>query len=241
VGTPSLTARAFRGAIAVIATALVLSNAATAFADPAPVEEGARQHYRRGTAAYNLGNYQEAAKEYEQAYGATLDPALLFNIAQSYRLAGDRKKAITTYRSYLRSAPKGDQRHLAELKLKELESQPNADQPATGTATPPSYHPITAPLAPVSPPFLPPAAPPTSTFATDTSTPAPSPPAGLTLDSTPAALTLEREAAPPLYKRWPFWAVTGAAVVAIVVGTIVLTGGSSNPSPDTDLGTMRFR
>lgn len=48
----------------------------------------AREHYRRGTNAFNLGHYLEAVKEYEAAYQLKEDPALLFNIAQAYRLAG---------------------------------------------------------------------------------------------------------------------------------------------------------
>ncbi len=56
---------------------------------------------------------------------------MLFNIAQSYRLAGESEKAITAYRSFIRSAPKSDQRGLAEAKVRELEQQRAARPPAT--------------------------------------------------------------------------------------------------------------
>jgi tetratricopeptide (TPR) repeat protein len=221
--------RAGRDAVAVFVAVGVMVLAIgglTARAQAGVVEDAAHEHYRRGTAAYNLGKYQEAAKEYEQAYEATLDPALLFNVAQAYRLAGDRKRAITTYRSYLRSAPNGAERGLAELKLKELESQPNAEAPPV---------PPPAPEQPVAPgPSSPSPAPPGPLATPDLQAEGTGPPS-----SPPAAVTLERDAEPaaatPLYKRWPFWAVTGAVAAAIVVA-----GGSSNASPDTNLGTMRF-
>src|SRR6185295_15455946 len=149
-----------------------------------------------------LGRYQDAAREYEQAYEATLDAALLFNIAQAYRLAGDRRKAITTYRSYLRAAPTGAQRGLAEAKLKELESQPD-------TVTPPpevAPRPVRESPAPVAPAVTP----------AETAAPPSAPAAAVLVAPAPASAlpTLERSPEPaatsPFYTRWPFWAVTGA-------------------------------
>lgn len=46
----------------------------------------ARQHYERGTTLYDLGKYIDAAHEYEAAFDAHSDPALLFKIGQAYRL-----------------------------------------------------------------------------------------------------------------------------------------------------------
>ena len=47
---------------------------------------------RKATAAYNLGRYTEAAKEYETAYEKTLDPNMLFNVGQAWRLAGNGRR-----------------------------------------------------------------------------------------------------------------------------------------------------
>ena len=107
--------------------------------------DGAKEHYRLGTAAYNLGKYAEAAQEYELSYRATLDPALLFNVAQAYRLAGDRKKALTAYKSYLRSAPDGEKRELAEAKVHEIEAALNYDDPFSGGSVGPTSKPEKAP------------------------------------------------------------------------------------------------
>jgi tetratricopeptide (TPR) repeat protein len=60
----------------------------------------AREHYRKGSKAYDLGHYQDAIREYEAAYTIKDDPALLFNIAQAYRLAGDYPNAIRSYKSF---------------------------------------------------------------------------------------------------------------------------------------------
>ncbi len=83
-----------------------------------PPNEEVKAQVRKATGEYNLGQYVEAARDYEAAYLQTLDPNLLFNVAQSFRLAGDTDKAITAYRSYLRSNPRGEQRALAEGKLR---------------------------------------------------------------------------------------------------------------------------
>src|SRR5438552_1929152 len=66
--------------------------------------EAAREHSNTATAAYNLGQYLEASREFEAAYKLVQDPAFLFNLGQAYRLGGDPEKALTAYRSYLRNA-----------------------------------------------------------------------------------------------------------------------------------------
>src|SRR5205814_1320420 len=65
----------------------------------------AMEHYRKGTRAYDLGRFTEAAAEYEKAYEAKETPALLYNLGQAYRGAGELQKALNCYRAYLRNAP----------------------------------------------------------------------------------------------------------------------------------------
>src|SRR5437899_1197325 len=64
----------------------------------------AMEHYRKGTRAYDLGRFLEAATEYEKAYEAKETPALLYNLGQAYRGAGELQKALNCYRAYLRNA-----------------------------------------------------------------------------------------------------------------------------------------
>jgi tetratricopeptide (TPR) repeat protein len=199
----------------------VLSS--TALAAESDKEE-ARAHVRKATATYNLGRYTEAAKEYEAAYELTLDQNLLFNVAQCYRLAGDRERAITAYKSFIRSASPSEQRDLARSKLRELEER--RDSGSATTVAP-------AAASPVAPP---PAAPSVGSVA------APPPPAPL--DSAAASLAAppasEPPAPSPFYKRWPFWTAVGAVVVGGVVLAVLLSRGSDDLAMSPTLGTKEY-
>ena len=72
--------------------------------------DSARTHYQRATSLYDVGRFAEAAQEYEAAYQLKNDPALLFNLGQAYRYAGDFGRAIFAYRGYLRRVPQADNR-----------------------------------------------------------------------------------------------------------------------------------
>jgi tetratricopeptide (TPR) repeat protein len=101
----------------------------------------AREHFRRGTVLYDLRRYHEAAKEYEKAFEAKDDPALLFNIAQAYRFAGEYDDAIGAFRSYLRRLPQAPNRAEVEQRLAELQQLSEARKhsersPPTGTLAP---------------------------------------------------------------------------------------------------------
>ncbi len=63
---------------------------------------GARKHNERAMAAFALERYDVAAEEYEAAFEQKPLPELLYNAAQSYRLAGKKERAIRLYQSYLR-------------------------------------------------------------------------------------------------------------------------------------------
>src|SRR4051812_33363495 len=99
--------------IAVLAT--LLGPAANAADDP-------KKLFETATAEFNLGHYEKAAGMYEEIYKITLEPVLLYNIAQAHRLGGDFDKAVFFYRGYLRAQPQAKnhvevQRRIAELEL----------------------------------------------------------------------------------------------------------------------------
>jgi tetratricopeptide (TPR) repeat protein len=102
----------------------------------------AREHFRRGSTAYDLGRFLDAAHEYEAAYEAKADPSLLFNIGQSYRFVPDYPKAILAFKAYLRNAPNAPNRAEVETRIFEMQQQPprtNAPlspQPGAPTAAP---------------------------------------------------------------------------------------------------------
>src|SRR5262245_15108153 len=128
------------GVVATIGVAILTCGAPVADAATPQEMEAARASARRAEAAYNLGHYAEAAGEFEAAYRILLDPALLFNVAQSWRLANQPDKALTVYRSYLRTAPaNADKRQEAQRWQQELERKlatPKEPAGAPRTTTP---------------------------------------------------------------------------------------------------------
>jgi tetratricopeptide (TPR) repeat protein len=93
---------------------------------PADAVALARQHARQGTALYNLDRFGPALAEYEAAYLAAPDPALLYNIGQCQRRLGRRGEALDYYRKYLRAAPRAGNREEVERHIRELESTAQA-------------------------------------------------------------------------------------------------------------------
>lgn len=118
-------------------------------------KESARAEYQEGTAAYNLGRFDEAAQHYEAAYKLVPDPNMLFNIAQSYRMAGRLEQALPVFRGFLReSPPNAPNRPLAEKlaedirrKLEEKKATPPPSVPRTDLQAP-----VPAPTPPYAPP-----------------------------------------------------------------------------------------
>jgi tetratricopeptide (TPR) repeat protein len=143
-------------ALACVVTALsiVMSTSAAHAED----KNAARDHWERGTKYYDIGKYDEAIKEFEAAYEAKTDPAFLYNLAQSHRLAGHTNEALKLYRTYLRYVPKAPNRADIEARINELEKAASA-RPATDPTvpvTPPSVSggAATAPPPPTTTPPL---------------------------------------------------------------------------------------
>ena len=80
----------------------------------------AREHYQNGNKAYEVGEYDEAVREFTAAYKAHADPAILFNLAQSQRLAGHPVEAERAYRMFLMKVPDSPQRPEIEKMIERL-------------------------------------------------------------------------------------------------------------------------
>src|SRR6476619_768228 len=89
----------------------VIGSTATAWAD---ASADATAHYQSATAFFAVGEFAKAADEYQQAYTIKPDPALLYNAAQSYRLAGNNERAIILYKNYVSLYP--DQSNVDEVR-----------------------------------------------------------------------------------------------------------------------------
>ena len=83
----------------------------------------AREHYQKGTKLFDLGQFDDAIREYEAAYQVKDDPVLLYNIAQAHRLAGHHERAIFFYKSFLRRMPKAPNREDVMQKIADLQKQ----------------------------------------------------------------------------------------------------------------------
>src|SRR5438552_6829901 len=79
------------------------------------------EHYERATRAYDIQKYQEAIDEYQKAYEIAGDPAMLYNVAQAYRLNGQLPEALHSYRRYLQRSPNARNREDVDRKSADRE------------------------------------------------------------------------------------------------------------------------
>ena len=193
---------------------------------PAPAAEpsAARQAYDEATAAFGLGHYAEAAEKYETAFSLRPDPALLYDAAQAYRLAGNRPRALELYRNYLRLYPDRQNADEARNQVAALTKAIEEDK-ALPTSPPVVAGPATAPPPPVAPP-------PVSAPALLTAPPPARAPAAM-LTETP--LAHESPSSNAGSRTW-LWIAVGAAVV--VGGAVALVLATrSDKFPDASFGS----
>ena len=200
---------------------LGLCVAAAAHAEP-PTTDGAQpspQENQEATRAFLSGKdyfeserFAEAQEQFQKAYVLTNDPALLYNLGQTYRKMGRCPEARQAYEQFLRAAPSSPlteraQRHLVALRSScaaAAGSARTADASATATGvfgpTEPSVS--AEPAAPSAPTVsrVPPASGRTSLPAQDTNSEHGRPPALYTKG--------ERE------WRWLPWATMVSGLVA---------------------------
>jgi tetratricopeptide (TPR) repeat protein len=97
----------------------------------------ARSHYEKGTAHYALGEFAQAAEEYQAAFRLRQDSALLFNAAQAYRLAGNVDKALVLYRNYVLLFPGEANVDIAREQIARLKQAPASTQTKPEAASAP--------------------------------------------------------------------------------------------------------
>lgn len=100
---PGIDSRRRRGTIAVLLVGLLAVPVGTrAQEDP---EARARAHFQVGRAYYNDGKFDEAAREFEQAYELTGAVPLLYNIYIAHRDAQRPRQARDALKRFLALAP----------------------------------------------------------------------------------------------------------------------------------------
>jgi tetratricopeptide (TPR) repeat protein len=120
---------------------VALLIAAAAHAQQSPTDDSmtrARIHFEAGRALYQLGNYNEALREFAAGYQLAPRPQFLLNLGQCYRKLDDLANARSMYQRYLHDAPASDpERPQAQQILAEIEKQ-IADQSHAAPPPPPA-------------------------------------------------------------------------------------------------------
>ncbi len=175
----------------------------------------ARAHFKKASAAFAIGEFAEAAEEYQAAYRLKQDPALLYNAAQAFRLAGKNEKALILYKNYLQFYPNEPnidevRGQIAKLKEAIAAAEKAKNAPPTGTAEPKTTPADKTPM--IEKP------------ATTTSVLTPPPPS----QNTALVTTPPKKETVPLYKKWWLWTAVGVVVVGGVVAGAVVATRSNN-------------
>jgi hypothetical protein len=120
-------------------------------ADAAGKPSDAKAHADRARRLYDLRLYDKAIEEFEAAYRDSGDPAYLYNLGQSHRLAGHTEQAIRNYELYLEKVPQAPNRPDIEKRIAELKpaAAPAPAEPPPA-APPPPAPPVAAPSPPVA-------------------------------------------------------------------------------------------
>jgi tetratricopeptide (TPR) repeat protein len=107
---------------------LALPIAAQPLGDKERTEQ-ARAHFEMGKAHFNLGEYEAAVREFEAGYRLKPQPLFLYNLGNAARRAGQAKKALDAFRSYLAERPQAPERRDVLQRIEELQ-QKLAEPPA---------------------------------------------------------------------------------------------------------------
>ncbi len=106
--------------LAATLAASVLVTAPSARADE-PVPHKAKRLATAGRSLHEQGEYGKAIIAFQEAYVLAPSPALLFNLAQAYRLDGNCEDAAYMYRRFLAQAPRNEARDISRAQLPAME------------------------------------------------------------------------------------------------------------------------
>ncbi|MCS6797658.1 MAG: hypothetical protein NZ898_03870 [Myxococcota bacterium] len=125
--------------VGVLWTVLVAGAAAQAPTDSSPGAGGggvtlddarARRHFQAGRSLLDVGRFQQAADEFEEAYRLSGRHELLFNVYVAARDAGDLPRAASALERYLANVPDAPDRANLEARLATMRERVTAEQMA---------------------------------------------------------------------------------------------------------------
>jgi tetratricopeptide (TPR) repeat protein len=86
-------------------------------------DDAAKVHFLSGQAYYDQANYEDALREFGEAYRISKKPALLYNLAVCHEHLNHFDEAVTALRQYLEESPNAADRASIEERIKNLERQ----------------------------------------------------------------------------------------------------------------------
>jgi len=81
-----------------------------------------RAHFKKGQMHYALGEFPEAISEFREAFRLKQEPAILFNLAQTYRQLHEWQHAYFHYRQYLIAKPNAANRAEVEGFIEQMKN-----------------------------------------------------------------------------------------------------------------------
>src|SRR5262245_25208706 len=112
--------------------------------------------WSEGITRYDLGDFDDAIRKFEEAYRSWPNPNILFNLGQANRQRKAYERAVFYFHAYLRNKPEAANRAVVEQLIKELDvliaaQKASGERPPQDVQGPVATAPSTAPAAP-SPP-----------------------------------------------------------------------------------------
>ncbi len=173
--------------------------------EPTPDQkQQAREQYEAATKHFRGGDLDKAAAEFKQAYDLTGEVELLWNLAQTHRLARHYDQALFFYKQYAAAKPQMSATNRASLKQRITELEALVEQQQRAQAAPPDG-PERPAEGQVATPAEPTPAPPQAMPAVQ---PAPEPP-------------------PPWYRSTLGWSLFGGGLVIVGVGAGLFAHGNA--------------
>jgi tetratricopeptide (TPR) repeat protein len=120
---------------------VVILSSSLALAQTAPTandQEAAKAHFMAGSAYYEQANYNDAVKEFTEAYRLSQRPDLLYNIALAYERLEKWDDAIEALQKYLRDKPGAQDHAIIQTRIENLQKRKSEAraQPVAAPAEP---------------------------------------------------------------------------------------------------------
>jgi tetratricopeptide (TPR) repeat protein len=199
----------------------------------------AHTHARKANSLAAAGKCKQAVPEYNAAYSALKDPALLFNRAECLRKLGRADEAVHDYKKFLEEMPSAPNRGLVESRILQLDPSSGiqtkaivqAPAPVVDTPAPPPPTPTPTPNVPEKEPEP---APTLQAAALRVPVPVvaepePSPPAPVVTSMIVAQPQPMETVSSSEKTAWLWLSVAAAVVAASAGGALYMSGKPRNP------------